>query len=298
MRRRLLPRILALGALVLALAGCVRVQAELRLEPDDTVDGQIVVAVALSDDTEDARSEALDRVGDIESALLGSLGDAPGVSTSAYDEDGYLGSRITLDGVALDAFSGQRPESFRFVREDDEYVFTGVLDFTAQSIPDDGDGGDESNLTVAISFPGEVAEHNGELDGQTVRWSTTTDERVEMRARGAASAPGVPALVIVLVIAGLLVLVAAAVLGVWLVLRKRTARGGTADAVAGAGGTADAVAATPGATDAAAAAPLATPDPATPMSTPVDEVPTTEPDDTVDDLDASPDGQPPASGPS
>ena len=221
MRRRLLPRLLALGAVALALAGCVRVQADLRLEADDTVDGQIVVAVALAEDTADARAEALDRVGDIESALLGSLGDAPGVSTSEYDEDGYFGSRITLDGVALDAFSGQRPESFRFAREADEFVFTGILDFTAQSLPDDEGGADESNLTVAIGFPGEVTEHNGELNGQTVSWSTTTDERVEMRARGEASAPGAPVLVIVLVAVGLLVLVAAAVLGVWLVLRSR-----------------------------------------------------------------------------
>lgn len=221
MRRRLLPRLLAVGALVLALAGCVRVQADLRLEPDDTVDGQIVVAVALSEDTDDARRQALAAVGDIESALLGSLADATGVSTGEYDEDGYFGSRITLDGVALAAFSGQRPESFRFVREDDEYVFTGILDFTAQSLPDDDADADDSNLTVAISFPGEVTEHNGELEGQTVTWSTTTDERVEMRARGAASAPGVPALVVVLVVAGLVVIVAAAVLGVWLVLRSR-----------------------------------------------------------------------------
>lgn len=246
MSRRLLPRLLAVGVLVLALAGCVRVQADLRLGPDNTVDGEIVVAVAISDDTEEARAEALTRVGDIESALLGSLRDATGVSTREYDEDGYFGSRITLSHVALDAFSGQRPESFRFTREDDEYVFTGVLDFTAQSIPDDDGDGDESNLTVAITFPGEVSEHNGELAGQTVSWSTTTDERVEMQARGAASAPGAPVLVIVLVVAGLLVLVAAAVFGVWLVLRSRR---GAALAPAAA------------APDALEAAPLATPDP-------------------------------------
>lgn len=219
MRRRILPGILAVGALVLALAGCVRVQADMTLNPDDTVDGSIVIAVVVSEDNPESRATALTQSRDIESQLLGSLRDAAGVSTSEYDEDGYLGSRITFDDVALDAFSGQKPESFRFVRDGGEYVFTGVLDFSAQSLSSDEEG-DDDNLTVAVSFPGEVAEHNGELDGTTVSWSTSLDQRLEMSARGAASPPGAPVLIIVLAVLGLL-LVAAAVVAVLLVLRVR-----------------------------------------------------------------------------
>ena len=44
---------------MLALAGCVRFQADLTLSPQNTVDGSIVVAVALQDDSEDSRDAAL-----------------------------------------------------------------------------------------------------------------------------------------------------------------------------------------------------------------------------------------------
>jgi len=219
MRRRILPSILAVGALVLALAGCVRVQADMTLNPDNTVDGSIVVAVVVSDDTPESRATALTQARDIESQLLGALRDAAGVSTSEYEEDGYLGSRITFDDVALDAFSGQKPESFKFARDGDQYVFTGVLDFSAQSLSPDENSSDD-DLTVEVTFPGEVAEHNGDLDGTTVSWSTRLDQRLEMTARGAASPPGAPVLILVLVGLGVLV-VAAAVVAVLLFLRSR-----------------------------------------------------------------------------
>lgn len=222
-RRRILPRLLAVGVLVLALAGCVRFQADLNLTPENTVDGSIVVAVLDTEKTDESRATALSYVADIESSLLGSLRDATGVSTSEYDQDDYFGSRIEFDGVALDAFSGQRPESLKFVRDGDAYVFTGVLDFTAQSIPSD-ETSDDGNIRVSVTFPGEVIEQaNGELAGTTVTWSTAIDQRVEMSARGAASPPGPPILLIVGIVLAVLVVIAA-VVAVLLFLRSRRAK--------------------------------------------------------------------------
>jgi len=223
MTRRILPRLLALGVVVLALAGCVRFQADLSINPDNTVDGEIVVAV-IADDTDESRTTALTHAADIETQLLGSLRDAAGVSTAEFDEDGYVGSRIRLDDVALSAFSGGQPESLRFAREGDSYVFTGVLDFTAQSIPpEDGEEADTANLTVRVTFPGEVTEHNGEVSGSTVSWSTSLDERLDMSARGAATPAGSPVLAVVLVGVGVLVLAAIAATAVVLVRRSRRA---------------------------------------------------------------------------
>ena len=227
-RRRILPRLLAVGVLVLALAGCVRFQADLNLTPENTVDGSIVIAVLDTEKTDESRATALSYVADIESSLLGSLRDAAGVSTSEYDQDDYFGSRIEFDGVALDAFSGQRPESLKFVRDGDAYVFTGVLDFTAQSIPSDDTSADDGNLRVSVTFPGEVIEQaNGELSGTTVTWSTALDQRVEMSARGAASPAGPPILLIVGIVLAVLVVVAA-VVAVLLILRSRRAKAATA----------------------------------------------------------------------
>jgi hypothetical protein len=221
MRRRILPRILAVGVLVLALAGCVRFQADLTLNPENTVDGSIVVAVLVSEDTDEAREQSLTAADQIEADLLGSLRDASGVTTSAYEEDDYIGSRIVFDDVALDAFSGQSEDSLKIVRDGDEYVFTGALDFSGESIPSDEPvDGEDDNLTVSVTFPGEVSEHNGELTGTTVSWSTAVDQRLEMSARGSATPAGPPILLIV-GIALVVVLVIAAVVAVLLFVRSR-----------------------------------------------------------------------------
>jgi hypothetical protein len=220
MRRRILPRILAVGVLVLALAGCVRFQADLTLNPENTVDGSIVVAVLVSEDTDEAREQSLAASSQIESELLGSLRDASGVTTTEYDQDDYLGSLITFDDVALDAFSGQGDDALKIVREGDEYVFTGALDFSGETTTPSEDAEGDDNLTVVVTFPGEVSEHNGELTGTTVSWTTAVDQRLEMSARGSATPAGPPILLIV-GIALVVLLVIAAVVGVLLFVRSR-----------------------------------------------------------------------------
>ena len=232
MRRRILPRILAVGVLVLALAGCVRFQADLTLNPENTVDGSIVVAVLVSEDTDDAREQALAASSQIESELLGSLRDASGVTTSEYNEDDYLGSLITFDDVDLDAFSGQSEDALKIVRDDDEYVFTGTLDFGDASTPTDEA---DDNLTVSVTFPGEVSEHNGELSGTTVSWSTALDQRLEMSARGAATPAGPPILLIVGIALAVLLIIAA-VVAVLLFLRSRSKKAAVAGSDAPAAG--------------------------------------------------------------
>lgn len=223
-RRRILPRLLAAGVLVLALAGCVRFQADLALNPGDLVDGQIIVAVLDSEKTDESRATALGYVSDITSTLLGSLTDEEGVSTREYERDDYVGRMIEFDNVGLDAFSGQQPESLRFVREGDSYVFTGVLDFSEQSLPSDDSSDDDGNLRVTLTFPGEVtAQRNGEVSGTTITWTAALDERVEMSATGGANPPGPPVALIVGVALAVVVLLVAAGAAV-LVLRSRRAR--------------------------------------------------------------------------
>ena len=165
MRRKLLVPILAILT-VLALAGCVRFQADLSLNPDDTVDGSIVLAVVLGDDA-DAKENAAEAVANIETELLGGVSGAVGATRSEYDQDGYYGTRFSFDDTPIEAFDGASSEgSLRLTRDGDEFVFEGLLDFT----PDDGEVAGrprrrQSNITVKITFPGEVTEHNGELVG-------------------------------------------------------------------------------------------------------------------------------------
>jgi hypothetical protein len=205
---------------VLLLAGCVRFQADLSLNPDDTVNGDIVLAVVLGDDA-GARENAQAAVASIETQVLPGVAGATGVTRSDYEQDGYLGTRISFDGTPLATFDTAGSDgSLALTREGDEFVFAGVLDFT----PDDGEDASEadadtSNITVAITFPGEVTEHNGALSGRTVSWEASPQARVEMSARGSAIAAGPPAWVPVVALVGGAVVVAA--LAVFVVLRTR-----------------------------------------------------------------------------
>jgi len=207
--------LIALAALVvLALSGCVRFQADLSVTPDDTVNGSIVVAVVVGEES-DSREAAEQQAADIETALIGGVNGAPGVERTVYDQDGYLGSRFTFSDTPITALAGGGSEgSLTFVREGDEFVFSGRLDFTpddteTEVTPDD----DTSNITVSISFPGEVTESNGEVSGNTVRWESTYEASVDMNARASAIAFGPPAWVLPVVggAAALLALVAVVV---------------------------------------------------------------------------------------
>ena len=206
-------------AAVLLLSGCVRFQADLKFNPNDTVDGSIVVAVVLGDD-DDAKEQAAASVEQIESQLLAGLRGETGVRASEYDQDGYYGTRFDLDDTPLTAFSGGGNEGkLALSRVDDEYVFSGLLNFT----PDDGEDvadpdDDTTNITISVTFPGTVTEHNGELNGTTVSWSASPEAKIEMDARGSVTPNGPPVWVTILVsLAGLAVVVAVLVM----VLRRR-----------------------------------------------------------------------------
>lgn len=192
-RRR--SALIALAALVvLALSGCVRFQADLSVTPNDTVNGSIIVAVVVGDE-DDSRQVAEDASARIESELLSAVSGAPGVERTVYDQDGYLGSKFTFRDTPLSAFDGGGSEgSLTLQREGDEFVFSGQLDFTPDDdVTDVAEDDDTSNITIAISFPGAVTETNGEVSGNTVRWESSYEARIDMTARASAIPNGPPA---------------------------------------------------------------------------------------------------------
>lgn len=214
----------ALGMLlVLALAGCVRFQADLSVSDHDTLDGDIVVAV-ITNDEPDSADNARDAAADIEAQLLPGLRGSDGVTATPYEEDDYVGTRFSLAGTPIDALSGGTDGALSLTREGDDYVFSGKLDFTPGEEPTtgeevDGDAGD-SDITVAISFPGEVIEHNGEISGNKVTWATTLEGSVDMEARASAIPSGPPAWLWA-VVAGAALLIVAALIGMIVRLRRR-----------------------------------------------------------------------------
>jgi hypothetical protein len=218
--------LVALGMLlVLALAGCVRFQADLSVDDRNLLDGDIVVAVITNDEA-DSADKAQDAVADIEASLLPELRGANGVTAEPYEQDDYVGTRFTLADTPMEALNGGDADgAITLTRSGNEFEFSGTLDFTPDTEPGTGDAveGDpeDSGISVAISFPGEVTDHNGQLEGTKVTWTTTLEGSVDMHATASAVPSGPSAGAVAAIVIGIVVAVLLIVLLVLFLLRRR-----------------------------------------------------------------------------
>ncbi|WP_144019005.1 hypothetical protein [Demequina sp. NBRC 110056] len=189
---RTAPRLAALTLVCAAvLTGCLKVEMSVTLNEDDTASGEYVMAVS---------REVADLMGEDELESAFETDDIEGATSEPYEDEEFVGTRTTFDSVDIAEFGD---ETMSITRDGDDYVVTG----TPASL-DDQLGGTEipdgATATLAVSFPGEVSEHNGTLDGTTVTWDLL-DPPAEISARGAASegGGGIP-LVIILIVLGVM----------------------------------------------------------------------------------------------
>ena len=89
-------RVVAALALVLVLAGCVRLDVDLKVASDDTVDGTVVIAV----DEKALQAAGQDR-DTLYATLAANFPSADGVTTQKYDKDGFAGIQLTLNDVPI-----------------------------------------------------------------------------------------------------------------------------------------------------------------------------------------------------
>ncbi len=197
------------AALVLGLGGCVRITSDITLHEDDTVSGEMVVAI------QEGLGESM---GMTDEEFADSLSEDNGTdemanaTVSAYKEDGYVGTRITFKDEPLDSFRGV---DGTLVREGDNFVFKG--DEIDQSEAPSADSG--AIATMSITFPGKVSSHNGTLKGNTVTWDLLTQSEAPY-ATGSAIGGGGGSSSSALIIIGGFLLVAVIVVGVVLLRRK------------------------------------------------------------------------------
>lgn len=222
MRRTRIVGALVATVAILLLSGCVRFQAHLTLSPENTLSGDIVIASVVGDG-DSAKDEAKDRAASIEEKLLPGLSGADGVTRSDYDSDGYAGSRFSLSNTPLDAINSDSGNgSLSLTRDGDTFVFDGAINFTPDSDEAPPEDADESNIEVAITFPGTVIEHNGDLDGTRVSWNTSYEGSVQMHAVASAEPVGPPAWVWVFIASGLAAIIAIVVIYVVVTKRRRS----------------------------------------------------------------------------
>ncbi len=237
MTRRTVGRIAAAAAIALSLSGCMKVTAELTLKPNNTVDGTMILAMnkslaQLTGQDPKALADELNK------GMLDGDNHPKTARTEAYSDDTFVGTKITFLDEPITTFQGgsaspsasptadaSSTDGLKIVREGDDFVVTGSLDTTTAGAglgtsTDMSAFTNGAQLLVAITFPGEVKQHNGTLKGRTVTWTPKLGERVSMNARG--SALGGFAIPVWLWAVGAVVLVLLGLLIGLLLSRRRT----------------------------------------------------------------------------
>jgi len=191
--RRLLGAAALTTFIAVGLTGCVKMDMQLDLQSDDTVDGTMIFAIS---------SEVAQMAGQDPAALAEQMSGetfdfskGANVQSEPYDDGEYIGTTTTFEGEPLETFGAGQDETMSVVRDGDEFVVSGTLDLTEAAMGADAMPGlgDSFDIKIAMTFPGKVIEHNGELSGNTVTWTPVYGEVNEFSARASAArrrAPG------------------------------------------------------------------------------------------------------------
>ncbi len=229
-------RLLGIGAMALLLSGCLKLDQALTLNEDDTVDGEVVFAFdkgllemsgASADDFMEQTTEG-----------EGPLPEGVEFETEPYEDDDYIGQKFTFEGAPLSAFSEAEGSDLSITREGDTFVVTGSLDASSEDLDPTGTPGAEEilgsfDVRIAVTFPGEVEEATGEIDGNTVTWTPALGETTEISARGSAIASGgAGGGAVTWIVIGAIAVLAVVVLAVVLGRKKPTAAEGAEPIVA------------------------------------------------------------------
>lgn len=212
MRRTLRTAAVAAVAL-LSLSGCLKMEMAFTLHEDETVDGSIVMAVqkGIGESFGMTDQDVLDQM-----ESEGSFEDIEGGTVEPYDDGDYVGTQVTFEAQPLSELE-QQDAGFTITREGDEFVVGGEFD-TGEEDMSMLSGAD---LTLAVTFPGTVTEHNGTLEGTTVTWDLLTMTE-PLNARGGVSAGASIPWLWIGVAAAVLLVAAAATIAIVLARRRPT----------------------------------------------------------------------------
>ena len=181
------------AGLTLLLAGCLKLDMAVTISPDDTVDGEMVFAV---------NKQLLELTGQSVDDMLGDTtvpSDVDGATQEPYEDEDFVGTQVMFENVTLSDLSERSdPDALTIVRAGDTYEVDGVMDLSTEAADLQGNpfedqisqAFDTAELRIAITFPGEVLETNGQVDGTTVTWEPVFGERNVLSAVASASGDG------------------------------------------------------------------------------------------------------------
>jgi hypothetical protein len=145
-------------------AGCVRIEATITVSPDDLVSGQIIAAAKSRGDIHRTDDEAGPQ-------FSSNLPFSQKVAISAYNRDGYVGSRAVFSDLTfaeLPQLSDMNTEAagvnLTLRRAGNLVILEGRVDLTTLNDP-------EADVALSVAFPGRVTSTNGEPVGEdAVEW--------------------------------------------------------------------------------------------------------------------------------
>lgn len=205
--RRAVAALVALLAALTLVTGCSRVRAALAVQPDDTVRGEIVLAIP-------ARAP-----GDPGPPVTVPAG--LDVDVAPYRAEDYTGSRLTFSDLTFAEVSrlatvtagADQRVSFTLRRVGNRVVAEGAVDLATVSA-------NRADFQLKITFPGAVLETNGTTEANTVTWVFKPDEKGEIRAVASFADPHGPSTLLWSLLLAALVAAAGCVV-VWLARQDR-----------------------------------------------------------------------------
>lgn len=219
--RTRIGRFVAIGAVALLLTGCIKLDMDLDVSADDTVSGTVVFA--FSKQLLQLTGQSADQLFKDGASSLPS--DVPGTTTAPYEDDQFVGQKITFDHVELSRFNSEGSD-LTIEHVGDEFHVAGSMDLsgsgTGSSTGDIGDisqFGSTAQISITLTFPGKViSSTTGAIDGNSVTWTPKLGETTDLTTVASAVPSDSFPWLWVLIGVGLLVL--AGVLVVVLVSRR------------------------------------------------------------------------------
>jgi LppM domain len=210
MKNRVRAALVVLACLF-ALTGCVKLDADLKVNSDETVSGTLQIGVdkqlvQSSGQSLDTIRQQIDR--QIKQTAT------EGVTCSAFDDDKYIGSKCDFDGVPFSEMGSSTGDGVSFRKEGDTFHVSVKGANLGSQLPQ----GSQPSINFKVTMPGKITEHDA---GAQVRGRTATYDSLEKLSNvnltsGAGSS--IPAWLIILIVLVVLLAIAAVV---FLVLRGR-----------------------------------------------------------------------------
>jgi hypothetical protein len=201
-------------ACLFALTGCVKVDADLKVNSNETVSGSMRIGV--DKQLMQSSGASLDTVRQqVESGIKQTTTD--GVNCKAFEDDKYVGSDCTFDQVPFSKMGSSTGDGVGFRKEGDKFVVTVKALNLGKTLPT----GTPPAVNFKITMPGKITAHD---DGASVSGRTATYDSLDKLGNvslTSEASSGFPLWAIVLIV----VLLGAVGAVVFFVLRGRKAGG-------------------------------------------------------------------------